>query len=821
MSDYEVVFPPDARYLDPALATLERAGKDGVELVAPVFGGDNFIGEALSGKWKKYAEANMVDFIARLASSHLELAGKTNAAGTDRYGYLISNSKFPMKDGAEFVVEIEVPASVTSPRLAGVEVFLCPTDPAGGDPVDEDNWVKIHFQNDDGTYEYKVRKKVAGTESDVIAWTELDNATAIFKLAFVEDVEGNTYVYVDDGESGTYTEHTSSPFSLGLAFDLAYVLACLRTTDATSRTCQLDYITTSHPNFDVEYKLPRGDKPGIESTFAEAEDETLGSGVGTSDLDDDSGTSAVLNAQNEYCRWSLVCGTGISAGRYIAQFRIKDTAQVADDVELRVYNSTDGAFRNIEGAAVTKTVLGTYVVYTLLFDITDEDVSGGDTVYLQVLKSTATANTIYVDWYRFTPYYGVENGRVKAFDTLDEASESDWREVYDEDRAFAGDMVVQNGLFRLFIDRAVQYGLKAYYWNGEAWTQPLDRLYFYLASDAVTLAYPYIRGLIALTSEKAVLDVRVEDTAVQDGDYYVDLRVTLERGKPFMQIEVQAVYPIQDLRTYFLNSTALRFGYPGDAESHGIGDDDLNLTGSNTTLSDNFIVAFDNAGTAMLGFVFTNIQPDTHFQASDGGDLIIEDYTPAKYASAEIVVGLVTFSRVVSLYTEAEDETLGGGAGTSDEGDDSGESAELDAQNETVTWTLNPINNYLPKGRYLALFRIKDANQVADDVGLRVYNDSDSTYLNEENAQTTKTATASFAYYQTIFDIDGDDLGDSVSLRVIKVTATANTIYVDYFLLVPLGNGESWPADLAHNFLRKLGSQRKIFDRKAEVNPGL
>ena len=137
----------------------------------------------------------------------------------------------------------------------------------------------------------------------------------------------------------------------------------------------------------------------------------------------------------------------------------------------------------------------------------------------------------------------------------------------------------------------------------------------------------------------------------------------------------------------------------------------------------------------------------------------------------------------------------------------------MNAQNETVTWTLDPIETYLPNGRYLLLARIKDTAQVASDVGMQVYNDDDSLFLNEANAEVAKTATASFAFYQLVFDITSADAGNPVSFRVKKLTATANVIYVDYFLIVPISNGESWAQDLSHSILRRIGTSRKLFKR--------
>jgi len=1331
MSDYIVAFPAASRNMSPRLASFERYGKDGNEVVVPLFGGDRFVGEALSGKWKKYTDGNLVGFIARLTSGHLELTGASHAAGTSEYGFVSSNSQIYLKDDTTVIVELECPAAVTSPRAVGIELDLVAVYAEGNDPQDETDWLKIQLQNDDGTYEYRVRKSVGGTESDVVAWTEVTNSNVIFKLVFSEKKDGHTHIYLDDGESGTYAEVDDSPFELNLNFDRAHAVLCLETSDATARTCLCDYVTVNYPDFQIKFDAPRGDRSGTESLYAEAEDCTLGGGADKENLADDVNWSARLNAQNEYVTFDLNPVTDyLSRGRYLALVRIKDTAQVSDDVQLRAYNVTDSTYMNIENTTVTKTAEGTFKVFELIFDVDAEDAS--DSCQLRVLKSTATANTIYVDWFRVVPYDGI-NGNCEVYDTKIEETEADWlegwrkrtkftipaallddnllwfpflvylssssgtnsvdmtrvfnelgdnrlkiaittsdgltqlycevnywssaqgicevwcskdgftlsdsvdnefylyydkehndntayvgvagstpaqqiwntdfkfrssmsddpdtssikdstaygndgaksasneplevagqigkaqqhdgendhitissstdfeptsdftiefwceilssptdwegilqhgqwtgdwnfqllssgtingwidftttgasyqfvspvglhyyvvtikgtvvkwyydgnlvetdaavgtynlgvgndvyigtkfpdatatnhsnikmdelryskdidrspswvsasykaqtdsliewgseetadwRQVFSADHSFVGDLVANNGQARIEVDEKAQYGLKLKYWQHAGWIHPLDRLTLYLASDAKELAYPFLSHISVLSSEEVCFDVRLEDSAVQDSDYYADLKITMKRGNPYIQIEVLEVYPVQDARFKWLNSTALRFGYIGDAETHGIGDDDLDQTANNTTLSDNFLIAFDNAGTAVLAFVAANIQPDSRFQASDGGDLIIEDYTVTNLETAKIFVGLLPFSKIANLFAEAEDETItaaarlyfdGAGEDTVTENDGvwaattncavdennlvensvgsacveitssaagavvatctpaaplgkltkfdflklylhgtpdggavtvrlvdadgdsvtksqaitgsavqysldlphsatdlqgwtqvgtydfatltaitvewtaagagelvyvdglheyigtttargrgetlSGSSAVvLDAQNEEVYQAISAIEATLPNGRYLVLVRAKDTDQVATDFLYQNYNTSDSSWLNQENANTAETLTSSFAYYQQIIDVVDSHHGDGVHVpRVVKNTVTENTIFVDSILIVPLGDGETLPADLAHSVMRKVGSQRRPVDRRETV----
>ena len=145
----------------------------------------------------------------------------------------------------------------------------------------------------------------------------------------------------------------------------------------------------------------------------------------------------------------------------------------------------------------------------------------------------------------------------------------------------------------------------------------------------------------------------------------------------------------------------------------------------------------------------------------------------------------------------------------------SGSSAVVfDAIDEYNIQTFNPFLE-LPVGRYLCIIRAKDTDQVNNDFVLRARNQTDGTKLQEENDNRFVQLTSSFAYYQIVFDVTENDIQDDVRIPwVSKATATENTIFVDYFLIIPIGNGESFPQDLAHNAMRIAGKQRKIVDKR-------
>ena len=442
------------------------------------------------------------------------------------------------------------------------------------------------------------------------------------------------------------------------------------------------------------------------------------------------------------------------------------------------------------------------------------------------LNSTETTNrTVSSDFVRVTyPDFkvvydldddDVSKGDVKVYDTIGSDDESEWQRVLDVNHQFVGDCVVENGLIRLWIDEGEMYGLKLYYWNGNAWSQPIDNFHYYLRTSTKYLRYPRLKRIEKLTVESCQLKLRIHDTASEDADYYVDATLTLERGLYFYRIEFESVNPLQDFSPGWKKSSSqLRFGYVGDAEVHGIADVDLHKTADNTTLSDNFLIRFDNDQDPIIGFMACSEKPNgatnKHFRADQWGYISIRDIASSDVHIIKVFIGLIPFSQISNLFKEAEDATLGSGATVdTTQDDDSGDSVLLDAQGEYVRYVFSGIND-LPSGRYIAFIRAKDSSQVADDLQLQVYNETDGRYLNEEKGDVHQTLTADFAYYGVIFDITDDDDGDTIRIDAMKDTADSNNIWIDYFLIVPIGNGESRPQDLAHNAMRSLAKQRKM-----------
>jgi hypothetical protein len=134
----------------------------------------------------------------------------------------------------------------------------------------------------------------------------------------------------------------------------------------------------------------------------------------------------------------------------------------------------------------------------------------------------------------------------------------------------------------------------------------------------------------------------------------------------------------------------------------------------------------------------------------------------------------------------------------------------LNAQNEQVYYQITG-DSELPLGTYKLFIRAKDSAQVADDLRMFVYNETDTA----EIASVTKTLTGSWAFYEIDVTFDSADVGDNISVKFYKDTATANTIDVDYALWVPISSTTgNFPKDVAHQAIVDQNLRRELVGRE-------
>lgn len=388
--------------------------------------------------------------------------------------------------------------------------------------------------------------------------------------------------------------------------------------------------------------------------------------------------------------------------------------------------------------------------------------------------------------------------------------------VYDEDHDFTGlAAYLQNGLVKLKLTFDNQYGLIPYVYLVGGWTAVGAGILPTIEAGGTTItSYLINLSIVLLSTERTVIRVRLANSATHDTDYYMDFLITLLRGSYQFEMQVVDVYPQNSIS--FCWYTLGRFGW--DGENNGLGDDDMLVIANNTALLDNFLLAFDDDGDARIACIAASMKPnwdETRFQAYRGGNgLYIDDYYYSTAFENKFFIIAVPFSLIANTFVEAETIIYGGATDVVDAAASAGRAALLNAQNEYVEYRVN-AGTHFPAGRYIAVFRVRDINQVASDLDLRVLNNTDTEYRNEEHAEVYHTVTALYAYYAIVFDITDEDATalDQIYIRALKSTATANEIYVDYITVVPIGDGLSFPQDIAHRCMREGKVVRRVFER--------
>jgi hypothetical protein len=111
-----------------------------------------------------------------------------------------------------------------------------------------------------------------------------------------------------------------------------------------------------------------------------------------------------------------------------------------------------------------------------------------------------------------------------------------------------------------------------------------------------------------------------------------------------------------------------------------------------------------------------------------------------------------------------------------------GTTMRLYASSSYLRYKLIQNDIVLPEGNYKMFARIRDQNNVTDDIELKISNYTDSVDI----ASDTFTSTLNdmfvpvYSIHMVDFTIDSADVGDTIRFFVDKATATANNIYVDF-----------------------------------------
>ena len=291
----------------------------------------------------------------------------------------------------------------------------------------------------------------------------------------------------------------------------------------------------------------------------------------------------------------------------------------------------------------------------------------------------------------------------------------------------------------------------------------------------------------------------------------------MRRGGHALEYKVLEIYPLQDVQIGLLNTggTDPRWSYIGDCV---IVDDDFAVALNNVTMTDNFMILFDDDQDAVLGSMSFD-HKDNRFRATGGG----VHYWYLDAVDETFWVSHSPFSLVANLFAEAENEPRGTATLVTDAA-----ASPLAGANNAVL--LDAIGDYtvpngeysaytftagtdLPAGRYVAVIRARYVD--VETMEMYVYNSSTSEFRNEENARVNKVLTALFAYWCVIFDITDTEAAATNNFAIVaeKTNANANVIHIDYHLIVPIGDGMNFPQDLAHSALRGITQHPRLSER--------
>jgi hypothetical protein len=374
-------------------------------------------------------------------------------------------------------------------------------------------------------------------------------------------------------------------------------------------------------------------------------------------------------------------------------------------------------------------------------------------------------------------------------------------QVFSPNHPFTNDPYITNGILKLHLDLDVYAGFKLYCYDytSTGWILPLDQFYIYTTTRGGYNMYPQLLRFEVVRRNMVQLRFRLYDNGSVAS--WIDGTATMYRGDPMLHLKFDAMDRWEYVRPIWLKSTGLRFGYAGDVDTLGIADTDLSIGLQNMTMTENYMLVDDVEVSNVIAFLAMRRKPGTRFDIDSSlAGMDLNDVYPSRFP-LEFGMGLLNYPSGVlaNLFTEAEAD-YHTGTEVYDATASNNYRVDLDAQDEAASHNIGASG--IAPGRYLAVIRIKDSNNVWEDCQLRVQRNDTWAYLNQENTTKYHTLTSSWAYYFMIFQVP-DDIGSALVITyVIKRWTDTNTISVDYFKVFPITNGMNFTQDHAHSYLR-------------------
>lgn len=824
--------------------TFKRIGEHDNDIITPLCLGTEFVGEVLGGQWKKDWDADIVTYTARIngvVTGMLELGGESDSGGTVRSGWINNHHPFVMMNEAELTVEMEVPTSDTG-VAAGEDLFFTfylRRRKELNQPWNDPNFILIRYFIDENGLFMRLYKEIDGAPT--LLW---DGSTAdgndgadpagdkfwIFRFVFHDHGGRHMHVYAKHGNSRANAEAAAeeelfdtvggqaSPYDISdLTFKVGYPAYEIRTAHTTwfgsavgsGLEAISTYLRATYPTFQKSFVCADPSVGSVELWDGDPD----GAGVQVFDKDHDFGGSDVY-LQNGLIR----CKIDQLTVMYPKYFINIGASWVYQFTRFQYYMTPVATYVN-------------YPVVTKIVKISPEEMK----IRVRHLNSAVEDEDYYLDYnlilrrgsYVFEieyveiypvvehrPIYGnpgvirfgyAGDDKIADFDVVTGGQNNptltdNFMFALDD----AGTALITalssnqkplgtNQDYYLYMGGQPEYrhvsaaDLKDTILYLSQTPFPLVANLFYEAEDES------ISGAVRLNLVGAGEDTKTEGDSgdwiatncviTDDADSQVgaqSIKVTSSgAGIVVARINIDNLWITKfDFLRYWLKSGA--GGLDGVLQTNvynagGYVRKFPGITTSYVQKEHSLPHAADDLGDFdHFGYNFAAKQTHIQFQwtAAGAGEILYID-------------GLHEY--IGNTTTRGRGETLSGGG-----------AAVLDGQFNTV----RPIvyaGTHFPAGRYLIVHRVKDTDQLADDTSQTVNNQTDAQLMNEENSWTSETSAATFAYFFDIFDITEADVAstDLLDLFIRKALAGENTIFVDYILIIPIGDGHDWPQDLS------------------------
>jgi hypothetical protein len=831
--------------------TFTRTGKDGAEVVLPLFHGDEFVGKVLEGYWKKGWDIDISAFIAKIASGQLQLSGKAAVAGTWGQGWINSQIPLALLDGLQLTFEMEVPINdtgATPDRDIEIDFFLKKFRTETAPDVDTDGfYIGANIDEDGLVYQiYKIigsawTKVWEGSDYNKAARSPTADMFTIWRLVFSGrpgTAGAHVHVYLKQGSSranalaATENEITDSPLDLSdLKFHVAYpswLIWSQNTTYFADANEASTGIQVVYPDFDVRYSLPDANE-GLGDVKVY---DTMGS-VTEADwqrvLDPDHVFVGDAVLQNGLIR--LYADGGAQYGLKLYYY-----SGAAWTVALnKIYNYLVSGATDLVYPQIRRVESITPERIILILRLTDT--ASDDADYYADVKLTLSRGSYKADW-EITAIYPADE--LRFIIRNDGAGDDRWAYagdtvIGDADLAVAAGNATMSDNFGLIYDDAGVAALA--FWGAnkkpdgtlktmyagtlsgarDYLVTALSDLKVYIGAMPFSLIVNLFKESESATISGAArlyMDGDGEDTVTENSGKWAattncakdendavrvsvgskDVKITSSAAGAVLATCTPAA-PLGKLTKFdYLKVYLSRSGAAPASVKIRLRKDSgkyVEYTQAITASAVQYTIPLPHSASDLQGWTQTGTMDFAGF-----ADLTI-GWTAVGSGEIVYVDGLHEY--IGTTTARGRGETLSNGS-----------AVVLDAQNENFYYALVNALTKLPAGRYLFVCRTKDTDQVANDLSAYVKNAGDNRFKNENNAVTYMTLTSSFAFYSIVFDLDSGDSGDNVNLNRTKSKATENTIFVDYVLIVPVGNGQDWPQDLTHAALRTMTKARKV-----------